>query len=1222
MIPSKYQEKFYWTLKNTNYNIVLDAKAGSGKCHTKGTKILMYDGSIKNVENINIGELLMGDDSTPRKVLSLAKGKEMCYDIIPIKGDKFGINESHILVLRASYTYLKNKYVKNQIIELPFNEWLKLNRSEKHCLKLYKTKIKSKQKLSIGVDPYYVGLWLGDGCWDNAARVFVNEYKDKEISEYLYKYSKQLGLKIHRQKQQNSGNYVFLYSLTNTNTSIAAKNKNVLQTTLRNWGLITKDKNIPKEWIHLSIKDRKKLLAGYIDSDGGGGNGNGSDNGCYDVISKRKALTEQIALLARSVGYRVKITEKEIFWSGNAAKYIRKSDNKNRDKILKIYYRLSISGAYDLPVLTKRKKSTNLNKINKNCLNTGFNYKQIGIQKYYGFQLDGNGKYLLGDTTVTHNTTTLKTSLDYINPKATTLFIAFNNSIVNEMKEKIKRENTTISTIHGMGNRMLKKHFKCGAPNGSKYRTLANQMMDLIVEKETKHLEKLIEKGDFGEITAYRAYLAEREETRKEYINNALKLCDLLRQNLTDKWDEVAERYNIELINDEGNFAIELIKEGRKITSDIDFVDMLYLPIYYKLRPYKYDYVYVDESQDLNAAQRSLMLMHVKEKTGRFIAVGDKNQCQPPNTMILMNDGSKKPISEVKKGDKVVAYDCRERGGIVGYKKSKGFNVNKIASRPYIGKLYSITSGGKKSSYTPNHFCYVKFNKDDSLVNTGYCVYLMKKDDRFRIGISQLFGKSGMGVTHRFTQEAADCYWILKVVENRHTAQFWEYVYSVKYGIPDIVFKQRNKSENGFSFTQEQIDEYYSNFKNLKQKAKKLLNDFKLDINYPFYSRGQNKMGGRYKAIRLHACNLIPKLMVVGHFDESNRATKQKNGKKPHNTYPMPVWKQIDNIKVSNYSGLVYSLDIDIHHNYIADNIITNNCIYGFAGSDVESFAKLMRMPNTVILPLSCTYRCAKSITAYAQSIVPDIEAHENAPEGTLIMDGTVKSIEDGDMAICRTTFPLVKLCMDYLLKGRKAYIVGKDIGTNLINFVKKAKTDDVDEMFKFFHKEWEKLVEKVARKNKIDKEDAKTMQEVIVFDEKVMICNLLAAGEKTVSNIEQKIIKIFEDKSDGIKLSTIHKAKGLEADRVHILQPELLPAPWAKQDWEKEQEMNLKYVAITRAKTYLNIVTDFDAYEDMRKKKKEKADNFDNFGQVLDKMAEKQMKEAIFIATGKRNDD
>lgn len=111
MIPSKYQEKFYWTLKNTNYNIVLDAKAGSGKCHTKGTKILMYDGSIKNVENINIGELLMGDDSTPRKVLSLAKGKEMCYDIIPIKGDKFGINESHILVLRASYTYLKNKYV-------------------------------------------------------------------------------------------------------------------------------------------------------------------------------------------------------------------------------------------------------------------------------------------------------------------------------------------------------------------------------------------------------------------------------------------------------------------------------------------------------------------------------------------------------------------------------------------------------------------------------------------------------------------------------------------------------------------------------------------------------------------------------------------------------------------------------------------------------------------------------------------------------------------------------------------------------------------------------------------------------------------------------------------------------------------------------------------------------------------------------------------------------
>ena len=88
---------------------MLLSEAGTGKCHKIDTLILMFDGTIKKVQDIQEGELLMGDDSTPRKVLSLARGQDLMYDIIPVKGEKYTVNQEHILCLKMSYKPTLNK---------------------------------------------------------------------------------------------------------------------------------------------------------------------------------------------------------------------------------------------------------------------------------------------------------------------------------------------------------------------------------------------------------------------------------------------------------------------------------------------------------------------------------------------------------------------------------------------------------------------------------------------------------------------------------------------------------------------------------------------------------------------------------------------------------------------------------------------------------------------------------------------------------------------------------------------------------------------------------------------------------------------------------------------------------------------------------------------------------------------------------------------------------
>lgn len=305
-----------------------------------------------------------------------------------------------------------------------------------------------------------------------------------------------------------------------------------------------------------------------------------------------------------------------------------------------------------------------------------------------------------------------------------------------------------------------------------------------------------------------------------------------------------------------------------------------------------------------------------------------------------------------------------------------------------------------------------------------------------------------------------------------------------------------------------------------------------------------------------------------------------------------------------------------------------NQAIYGFAGADVDSIPRMRQLlsPNeTPLEPLRLTEtrRCGKAIVAEAQAIVPDFKAHESNPDGMIRyakwvakmekpVDDTPVEFKDGmpyqtlvgdnDMILCRVNAPLVSQALQFIKSGRKAVIRGRNFGGQLIDFVKKLKAADVPSLIQavddWYHTESQKENKRrnpsesklMAIEDKKDcviafTEDATSVADVI---EKI---SLVFAG-KECPHCKRKFnedaercgnyyCKVKEKDPDtgydvgaklmtpkGIIFSSVHRAKGLESDRVFILTPKgaSMPHPLAKTPWQKGQEMNLKYVAITRA--------------------------------------------------------
>lgn len=247
-----------------------------------------------------------------------------------------------------------------------------------------------------------------------------------------------------------------------------------------------------------------------------------------------------------------------------------------------------------------------------------------------------------------------------------------------------------------------------------------------------------------------------------------------------------------------------------------------------------------------------------------------------------------------------------------------------------------------------------------------------------------------------------------------------------------------------------------------------------------------------------------------------------------------------------------------------------------FCGADNNSFDNITKLPNTIELPLSICYRCPKLVVEKAKEFVPQIEAPEWANEGIVETISDLKKAKAGDMILSRVTSELVKCCMKYIRAGIPAYIKGKDIGSNLKNMIIRSKKTNINDLFSFLEDELYKIQTSIAKRLNISMEEAKENKRYAAFGEKILTLTVIADGCEDTKQMVGKIDTLFKDSDKGICFSTVHKSKGLEADNVFIIALDKLPLKKAmKNPVQAQQELNLCYVAYTRAKRALYFVAE-----------------------------------------------
>lgn len=336
-------------------------------CFSKGTDVLMFDGSIKKVEDVRVEDYVMGATGEPRKVLKLCQGREKMVDVVLRDGTGFRCNISHILTLVNTNESGRYGLAQNDVIDVSVSEFSMFSERRKQYTKAIKSKRLDFQKNFdlLPIDPYILGVWLGDGSSANA--IIYSHADNIAVIDKLRKH----GLNIYK------GGPEFNYN-----------SPGGLRNSLRGLSVFG-NKHIPEVYLKASIADRLELLAGLLDTDG-----------CYDrakntyeFSQKSEVMIRQVERLAMSLGFTTSVGKQKNNKFGNC-------------------YRLWISGSglEDIPVALNYKKARPRLQI-KNSNRYAFTIQAADEEDYYGFTLDGDGRFVLGNFIITHNSGAGKSSM-------------------------------------------------------------------------------------------------------------------------------------------------------------------------------------------------------------------------------------------------------------------------------------------------------------------------------------------------------------------------------------------------------------------------------------------------------------------------------------------------------------------------------------------------------------------------------------------------------------------------------------------------------------------------------------------------------------------------------------------------------------------------------------------------------------------------------------------
>lgn len=347
-------------------------------CHEIDHPILMFDGSIKAVQDVKPGECVMGPDSLPRTVQATCRGQQEMVRISPTKGESFVVNVDHMLQLICTNEG-KGKYPSQkrggETESVTVGEWGRFSKYKKHLRKLYRVPIEFKESSHV-IPPYIMGVLLGDGSMSDGV-VEVTSVDSPIVDEWS-RFAESIGCKIN---DSTVGGRCPTYTAVGTATKRGNPIINELRL-LSIFGLGCGEKYIPESYLIDSRENRLDLLAGLVDTDGA------ISRSGFDFISKSKQLSVGVVRLCRSLGL---------------AAYLKMSIKKSQNKTEGVYWRVSISGNCDIvPVRLKRKQCEG-RKQKKNHLVTSFIAEPIGQGNFYGFTLDGDHLYVDGHFMVHHN---------------------------------------------------------------------------------------------------------------------------------------------------------------------------------------------------------------------------------------------------------------------------------------------------------------------------------------------------------------------------------------------------------------------------------------------------------------------------------------------------------------------------------------------------------------------------------------------------------------------------------------------------------------------------------------------------------------------------------------------------------------------------------------------------------------------------------------------------
>lgn len=782
------------------------------------------------------------------------------------------------------------------------------------------------------------------------------------------------------------------------------------------------------------------------------------------------------------------------------------------------------------------------------------------------------------------------------------VMVAFNSDIKEDIAQKAPA-GVEVLTMNALGYRALCRTF------------------DAKIRVNKDHLIETVLRGRVSE-TQFRE--------RYGFLVQVKRLIDFAKgalANTSDQLLDIVYEFDLQFEDLRGNdatseavdIALDVLREqaGVAIPTVVDFNDQMWLPVVMGLPLPKFDVVVIDESQDTNPLQLE-MLARCVAAHGRVIAVGDPRQCVHVDTPVATPRGSR-PAGRLKVGDKVISY----RSG-----KNVEQTIKHVLPSDWTRGIAITTESGRSLTMSPDHQIWAT---TPEVIDGTAIVYLMYRTGfGFRVGVTNKCESPDNPFGSRPRMEQAERLWVLDVCKDRSEALYLEEYYSLKFGIPTMVFNAKSRRMN--------VGRCRRLFKEFGQNGAELLKSKDMSFEHPNWfafsittkesARRTVHLiahGGKGTVVSLEwlGASLDEELAsekVFFHVEAGNRRRVRKwfqnyrealrfgqdlakiakaSLRERLSTHDGPVAlltasallpsmrvavRDGDDIRLERIAHIHHvsnaefvDLDVDDASNFYGDGILSHNCIYSWRGADTAAVDKIVERFDMTVLPLMTTFRCGKAIVREAQRIVPEFQFGPDNHEGLVREIGArrfLSEVEPGDMVLSRTNAPLAAASLALLKAGKSSAITGKaDLSTGLVRLVKRLAAESIKDLENKLGLWLDKEIAKISRRLPVNENAISNAQD------KVETVLAFCEGAADVDEVLERIDRMYSDGAKGplrIDLSTTHKAKGRERDRVYVfVDTFMLKKKSSTGEWlpPSTEEENLLYVAITRAKKELVFV-------------------------------------------------